>query len=424
MKHLVMPAIRPKASSSLVAATILIMLASTATPLHAFDYLVRAGDVVEINVAGMPELKHRAPVQFDGTLSVPLAGSLDVAGLRPAELQSKLQSTLASRLFKIRLPDGRERPVVIEYGEISASIVEYAPIYVTGTVLRAGSHTFKPHITVRQAIAAAGGLEERARSGSFRRDAIELQTDYTSNWVTYAKEQLSIWRLKSELGESGPFDYNLLIGAPLPMPAVAELVNTETEGLRSRQAENARERSRIETALSQAHAHAAALQEQMKSEEETVKADQSDLQRITALYQRGYAAMPRMSEVRRVALQSSSRHLQTRSQLVAVRRQINDLSHDKRLKEEQRRLTVLGELQESQARLNIVKAKLIGAGERLGITNINNASPKIEPPHVVIHRVSDKGTMQIDAALDTELLPGDVVEVAYTPSAISHVALR
>jgi hypothetical protein len=57
-------------------------LAISVTPAKAdyADYRVNAGDVVEVVVAGVPELTHRAAVQVDGNISLPLVGLLPVAG--------------------------------------------------------------------------------------------------------------------------------------------------------------------------------------------------------------------------------------------------------------------------------------------------------------------------------------------------------
>src|SRR5258708_164706 len=45
------------------------------------EYRVNIGDVLEVAVPGVPELRHRAAVQVDGNISLPRAGTLSVAGL-------------------------------------------------------------------------------------------------------------------------------------------------------------------------------------------------------------------------------------------------------------------------------------------------------------------------------------------------------
>ena len=72
------------------------------------EYRLDAGDVIEISVAGVPELRQRVTVQLDGTISFPILGTLAVAGLPPSEVQAKIQATLPTRLHRRRMPDGRE----------------------------------------------------------------------------------------------------------------------------------------------------------------------------------------------------------------------------------------------------------------------------------------------------------------------------
>jgi polysaccharide export outer membrane protein len=148
------------------AAALLIAVALTCSiaPAKA-DYRLHAGDILEISVARLPELKHRVPVQLDGTISFPLLGTMSVAGMSAADLQAKVQATLAAKVFRQRTPDGRENSVTIDPDEVTAKIVEYRPIYVNGDVARPGQQVFRPLMTVRQAVALSGGYVEGASVG-------------------------------------------------------------------------------------------------------------------------------------------------------------------------------------------------------------------------------------------------------------------
>src|SRR6201998_3549232 len=61
------------------------------------EYRVNIGDVLEVAVPGVPELRHRAAVQLDGNISFPLAGTLSVAGLPLPQIQAKVGAALASK---------------------------------------------------------------------------------------------------------------------------------------------------------------------------------------------------------------------------------------------------------------------------------------------------------------------------------------
>src|SRR6202051_4245408 len=87
-----------------------VALLCSITPANA-EYKLHVGDVIEISVVRLPELKQRVPIQMDGTISFPLLGSLPVAGLSPAEVQAKVQAMLAAKVFPQRTSDGRETSV-------------------------------------------------------------------------------------------------------------------------------------------------------------------------------------------------------------------------------------------------------------------------------------------------------------------------
>src|SRR5437899_13070861 len=54
------------------------------------EYQVNVGDVLEVAVAGVPELRQRAAVQIDGNISLPLAGTLSVAGLPLPQIRANI----------------------------------------------------------------------------------------------------------------------------------------------------------------------------------------------------------------------------------------------------------------------------------------------------------------------------------------------
>jgi polysaccharide export outer membrane protein len=93
------------------------------------EYLVNVGDVLEVAVAGVPELRYRAPVQIDGNISLPLAGMLPVAGLSLSQIQAKVGAALASKVFRQRNSDGREITVVLDADEVTTTVAEKRRVF-------------------------------------------------------------------------------------------------------------------------------------------------------------------------------------------------------------------------------------------------------------------------------------------------------
>src|SRR3984893_11603494 len=55
------------------------------------EYRINIGDILEVAVAGVPELGHRAPVQIDGNISLPLVGVVPVAGLPLSQIRDQIR---------------------------------------------------------------------------------------------------------------------------------------------------------------------------------------------------------------------------------------------------------------------------------------------------------------------------------------------
>src|SRR5262249_8210500 len=133
-------------------------LASPAVVCAAEERL-NAGDLLEISVARIPELSRRIPVQLDGTISYPLLGSISVAGLTRSQAEAKIRAGLTTKVYQVAPSNGRSGDITIEADEVTATIVEYGPIYVNGDVSRPGAYPYRPFMTARQAVALSGGYD-------------------------------------------------------------------------------------------------------------------------------------------------------------------------------------------------------------------------------------------------------------------------
>jgi polysaccharide export outer membrane protein len=207
------------------------------------------------------------------------------------------------------------------------------------------------------------------RANSALREAIQLQAEYASLWVSFAKEQVHIWRIKSELGDSAAFDQSVFKDAPISQATLSEMLSVETQHLNARRADYEREKASLHRAVGQADKHIAVLTKQQKTEEEGTEADVEELQRVTGLFEKGALAMPRVTEARRAVLLSSTRQLQTSAQLMQVTRQRNELSRQLEKLDSDRTINLLRELQEAGVALSGLRAKLQSIGEILQYTS-------------------------------------------------------
>jgi len=386
----------------------------SSSPVHA-EYRLQPGDIIEVSVAGAPELRQRVPVELDGSISFPLIGSVHVAGLQPSEMRVKIQSALASKVFRTRGPDGREQPRTVERDEVAATVVEYRPIYVAGDVMRPGQQTYRPQMTVRQAIALSGGFNfMRPREPGQTINTSALQGEYTTTWLNLLKERVRIWRIRTELGEDVSFSPNDMPPAPVARSVVTQVVSTEAEYQRARQVDHDREKAFLAQAVKQSDEQIAILTEQQEKEEEGIQADMQELQRATELYGKGSLISQRVTDARRAVLLSATRKLQSSAQLMLVKRQRSDFQRQLDKLDEQRRLNLLRELQEASVNSSSLSAKLRGIDETL--RSANAAPPRVlefgDQPSVVVIRKEGDNVTRLKGEYDFVLEPGDTVEIA------------
>lgn len=421
------------AHASLRSLFVLTALATASAASDKAEYRLQAGDVIEIRVAGMPELQQRVTVQGDGEISLPLLGTLTVAGSTTSNARAKIQAALATKIFRLTTADGRERPVAIKFDEVSASVVEYRPLYIQGDVMKPGELAYRPHMTVRQAIGGAGGYYQlRLLTMSAVRDVTDLQGEYATLWTSLAKERLNIWRLTTELDASKDSiaddaepDPGLLKDVPLPKTMLTNLSSGEAAHLKVRKVHFQREKSYLIQSIAQAGEHIAALEEQQKKEEEGTEADLAELQRVTELFKSGNLVMPRITEARRAVLLSTTRQVQTRTELINAIREKSQLSRQLEKLPDELNIGLLKELQEARARLSTVQSKLQAIGEILPYAaKPAEASEQAKVPKITIFRNDLNGERVLDANGDTELRPGDVVEVKLIQSETNQAAVR
>ena len=379
------------------------------------DYRIDVGDVIEISVARIPELQRRVPVKPDGRISFPLLGTYSVVGLAASEMEAKIQAALATKIFKQRLPDGREFATTIDPEDVTAIVAQYRPIYVNGDVAKPGEQQFRPLMTVRQAVALSGGYDIlRLRTENPLFTVADLKGEYQSLWVAFAKEQAHISRLKAELGDKDALDQPPVADNRMPSTGIAEIVAIEAEHLRVDQADHEREKAFLRRSVNKADEQIQVLEMQEAKEEQGTQADAEELKRVLELFGKGALPSPRVTDARRAVLLSSTRKLQTAAQSMQIKKQEDELARQLERVDDQRRIKLLQELQDARMALGQVQAKLQSTSEKLQYAAARLPVGRANElrPDIALIRKGEKGHARIAADEDSELQPGDVVEVA------------
>lgn len=114
-----------------------------------FNYKLDYGDRITINVFNQAELSGEYTLDGDGRFSMPLIGTVEAAGLTPAELEALLVD--------------RFKPDYLVNPRIFVQVLNYRPYYLIGEVRGTGAFPYRAGMTYMQAIAIAGGFSYRAK---------------------------------------------------------------------------------------------------------------------------------------------------------------------------------------------------------------------------------------------------------------------
>ena len=122
----------------------------------------------EIIVYGEASLSGTYEISPDGTITMPLIGSIKVGGQTRSEIERVITYAYASRRFLIA-------------PQVTISDVTYRPVYILGEVLTPGKYPYAIGLDALTAIATAGGFTVRAG-----RSSVAIRHDNERVWREYS----------------------------------------------------------------------------------------------------------------------------------------------------------------------------------------------------------------------------------------------
>lgn len=142
--------------------------------LETGDYVIGAGDSLQIHVRNNPDLSVNLPVRPDGKISVPLVKELAAAGRTPAELSGELEDRFAKYI--------RDPNVTVIVQDFVGTYSDQ--IRIIGEAVQPRALAYREGMTVLDAIIQVGGLTEfaagnrttlvRERNGTTKRYSVRL----------------------------------------------------------------------------------------------------------------------------------------------------------------------------------------------------------------------------------------------------------
>lgn len=378
----------------------------------ASEYRLEPGDVIEVSIAAIAGFRENATIGIDGTIMLPLAGAVKIDGETMAAAAKKIAARLNGKVYRQSALGGEEVSHLILGNEVVASIAQYRPIYVTGDVAKPGEYPFRPGLTVRQAVAIAGGYGlARLGTGNPWIAGVDLQSDYTTLRDQLAREEARVWRLHKELAELG--DGSASVPFPPMSDPAGHFMKTAKRELESRIASRTTEKASYQAAADKAGQQLLILRRKEADDKEGVQADDSEFKQVRGLFERHLSTSMRLAESRRAALLSSDQYLQTVVEISNLERQRDTSERLLKKVDNDARVAALTELQDANLAITQTSARLAAASKKLVLMGAMQSQLEHgeQPPRIVIHRKTEGQQTELAARPDEELMPGDVVDV-------------
>ncbi len=158
---------------SMAIAVLLLLSGAAADSAAGQEYSIGPKDLLEIKVIEIPELNVERRVSDNGTIDLPLVGSLPVNGLSTGRVAERLSAVLTAKY--------------VNRANVSVVVKEYGnkPLSIVGAVARPGSLNITGRYTLLEALSAAGGLTGSAgrkiyvirTAANGMTDILEIKTD-------------------------------------------------------------------------------------------------------------------------------------------------------------------------------------------------------------------------------------------------------
>ena len=206
---------------------------------------------------------------------------------------------------------GETLPARIWPATVSLSLRQYRPVYVGGAVRAGGAFPFLPGLTARQAVLLAGGAG-RMPDAALRRLELEATLAPLEARRVAAADRLERLRQELDPDRRGP----------------ARLPETERAILAERRGQDVAAAAHFARAIRHTQAQMDDLAAQLANETEGMAGDRLDFERIEEMREAGTATALRLSDARRALLFSTTRQLQTATELARTTRELGSVEYE------------------------------------------------------------------------------------------------
>lgn len=366
-------------------------------------YRVGANDVLQVTVYGQPSLTGLYPVDVDGNIGYPIVGNIPVNGLTINEVGEKIAGSLSQHIPGLT---------------VTATVNQYAPVFVVGDVKMPGKYQFRPGMVVLELTALGGGAgktETPALTAGMQ--LITVQQEYADLQMQITAMTIRRARFEAELN-GAEFNY-ALPEQPAANKETAALTQQMLDGEKTvfnvRRNNLAAERQALEAQAASYGDEIETLQQSIKLHDTEIGLLQENVDSSKSLVDRGLAAKSNLrdmerdlSATRRAALELASFLARARQNQLAMQQRIANLDEIRRSEA----ATALQDIDLNIARMEHRSNAQLQTMAEIAKSSGNIASSTLRQKLIFsISRIVDGSFQDIVANERTEIKPGDILRV-------------
>jgi exopolysaccharide production protein ExoF len=372
---------------------------------HAADYRLDVGDQVRVKVldwrATMGDVHEWTGltgdyrIGADGTLSLPLLGGVKAAGLSVEQLAEAISTQLQTTVGLTFQP------------RASVEIVDYRPFFILGDVNKPGAYSFRPGLTVLEAISIAGGryrVSDPSLAITTSGELGVLRLQYNALLARRA-------RLQAEFDDAASITFPPELLQRQSDPNIAQLIAREEATFKSGRDSLNMEIDTLNQLKSLLSGEVTSLQAKIKNVDQEVALSKQELDNTTALVQRGLAIAPREYTQREAALQTEGRRLDLDTASLRAKEDIGKADQAIIELRNKTRSNIESELADVEQKLPQIAARIAASEMIVGHEGDTNGPAQASKTRCLIVRRSDRGPKQIEADENALVEPGDSINV-------------
>lgn len=348
-------------------------------------------------------------VSANGTLSVPLAGDVPATGSPPGDVARRIGERLKQRMQLAEVPD------------VSLSVVQYRPFFVTGDVSRPGSFPFHPGLTVLEAVATAGGVPRIADIGLVRlgREVIDGEGELAQFALQTDSLMMRRARLQAELAEAETIPLPSPFAKRTAEPGLSRIIENETKIFDTRRQAFRTQSQALEALKVFLAKETDSLVAQLGTLDTQMTLINKELAGVSSLVEKGMAVAPRQLALERSVAQIQGDRLNMQTGMLRVQAEISrtdialiELKNGRKTEGSLELRDIEIRLDESVARAETRKRLLYETqitAPRLVAGRLRRAA--VQPAYFVV-REENGVAAEVSAGETTQLNPGDTVKVS------------